>query len=74
MKKSELRALIREEILNESPTLKDLEQLKGKTIKKVNYDPYIGIFTLSFTDQTTAELGTTGFSISDGDELYIEIN
>jgi hypothetical protein len=74
MKLSELRALIREEILNENSTLKDLEQLKGKTIEKVNYDPYIGVFTLSFTDQTIAVLGTTGFSHTDGDELYIEIN
>ncbi len=64
---------IREEVLTEN-LITDLNKLKGKTIKNVDYDPYIGTFTLFFTDKTSVELGTSGFSDSDGDELYVNFN
>ena len=52
----------------------DLNKLKGKTIKKVEYDPYVGTFMLFFTDRTSVELGSSGFSVSGGDELYVNFD
>ena len=73
MKRSAIRQIIREEILREGIS-NDLKQLEGKTIKNIDHDPYVGTFTIQFTDGTSVELGSTGFSHTDGDELRINLD